>query len=153
MNSRTAIPSNSEDTEQLRRALEATGRRYTRQRAAIYDHLRKAESHPTAEEVYLAVRRHIPKISLATVYKALEALVQCRLADKFTSSEGPVRYDSHSGSHYHFRCLRTGRIGDLDTAFDPGLVARVAPHLIQDLHKQGFVVTGYRLEVVGQFVN
>jgi Fe2+ or Zn2+ uptake regulation protein len=153
MNSRTAIPSNSKDTEQLRRALEAAGRRFTRQRAAVYEHLRKAETHPTAEEVYLAVRRRIPKISLATVYKSLEALVQCRLADKFTSSEGPVRYDSHSGSHYHLGCLRTGRICDLDTHFDAGLVAKLAPHLVQDLRKQGFVVTGYRLEVVGQFVN
>ena len=137
----------------LREALEKAGWRFTRQRAAVYAYLRSVDSHPTAEEVYSAVRRCNPKISLATVYKSLEALVQCRLADKFTSSEGPVRYDSHSGSHYHLGCLRTGRICDLDTHFDAGLVAKLAPHLVQDLRKQGFVVTGYRLEVVGQFVN
>ena len=68
----------------MRGALEQAGWRYTRQRAAVFDYLCSVESHPTAEEVYLTVRRRLPKISLATVYKALEALVDCHLADKLT---------------------------------------------------------------------
>ena len=42
---------------------------------AVYDYLTESRHHPTAEDVYHAVRSTIPKISLATVYKALESLV------------------------------------------------------------------------------
>ena len=58
-----------------------------RERAAVYGYLEKVKSHPTAEEVYRAVRRDMPRISLATVYKALEALVESRLATKLTNGD------------------------------------------------------------------
>ena len=81
------------DPDALRDALEAAGWRCTPQRLAVYDHLSRAEHHPTAEEVYQAVKATIPKISLATVYKALEALVASGLAAKLTRRRrlGPVR--------------------------------------------------------------
>jgi Fur family transcriptional regulator, peroxide stress response regulator len=137
------------DSEQLRAALDRAGWRYTRQRAAVFEYLRAVESHPTAEEVYVAVRRQLPKISLATVYKALEALVASRLADKFNTGDGPARYDCHSDAHYHFRCLDSGDIHDLPTPYDPRLIDKLDPNLIEELRRQGFQVTGYRLEVLG----
>src|SRR6059058_4999281 len=99
--SRTASVAGNCAEAELRRALESAGWRYTRQRAAVYDHLRTAESHPTAEQVYLAVRERIPNISLATVYKALDALVHAGLAVKLARTDGPARYDSRRYAHYH----------------------------------------------------
>jgi Fe2+ or Zn2+ uptake regulation protein len=147
IDSTSSVPS----ARPLRQTLEEAGWRFTRQRAAVFDYLCLVESHPTAEEVYTSVRRQLPKISLATVYKALEALVDCRLAEKITSSDGPTRYDSHCGAHYHLRCLRTGQVRDLQTPFDPHLLEKLDPNLLEDLRRQGFQVTGYRLEVVGHF--
>jgi Fur family transcriptional regulator, peroxide stress response regulator len=135
----------------LRHALESAGWRYTRQRAAVYDYLRAARCHPTAEEVFAAVRSKIPKISLATVYKALEAMVDSQLANKLTSSDGPARYDLHNSEHYHLRCLTTGRVFDLPTPYDPHLIEKLDPGLLDELRKQRFQVTGYRLEVLGHF--
>jgi Fe2+ or Zn2+ uptake regulation protein len=134
---------------QLRSALDRAGWRCTRQRTAVFDYLRSVESHPTAEEVYLAVRRQLPKISLATVYKALEALVASHLADKLNTGDGPARYDCHCDAHYHFRCLDSGDIHDLPTHYDPQLLDKLDPNLIEELRRQGFHVTGYRLEVLG----
>src|SRR5262245_40832654 len=99
--------------DELRSVLEKSGWRFTRQRAAVYDHLRSATSHPTAEDVYAAVRQDIPNISLATVYKALEALVDCRVAAKLAGGDGPARYDCRTEAHYHLRCLRTQQVRDL----------------------------------------
>ncbi len=147
----TDTPSCTESARQLRSGLEQAGWRFTRQRAAVFDYLRSVESHPTAEEVYVQVRRQIPKISLATVYKALEALVDCHLANKLSSSDGPARYDCHSDAHYHLRCQRTGQVRDLETPFDPHLIDKLDPHLIERLRQQGFRVTGYHLEVLGHF--
>ena len=98
---------------ELRQALEQAGWRLTRQRAAVFDCLRSVDTHPTAEEVYAAVRTHIPNISLATVYKALEALVDCGLATKLDYADGPARYDHRTDAHYHLRCLATGQVRDL----------------------------------------
>jgi Fur family peroxide stress response transcriptional regulator len=137
------------DPDGLRTALEAAGWRYTPQRAAVYRELTHAEHHPTAEEVYQRVKATIPRISLATVYKALEALVASALATKLTAGDGSARYDARSEQHYHFRCLRSGAVEDLATPFDPDLIDKLDPGLMHDLERKGFRVTGYRLELVG----
>jgi Fe2+ or Zn2+ uptake regulation protein len=135
----------------VREALESAGCRYTSQRAAVFDHLEKVKTHPTAEEVYRAVRRQLPKISLATVYKALEALVAARLAAKLTNGDGAARYDCRGDDHYHLRDVATGEIRDLAIDFDPHLLSKLDPALVGKLAGSGFQVTGYRLEVLGRF--
>lgn len=139
------------DPKALRATLEAAGLRCTPQRLAVYDHLARAEHHPTAEEVFRAVRTEVPRISLATVYKALEALVETGVAARLpaTAGDSGARYDARRDPHYHFRCLRTGTVHDLPTDFDPDLVARLDPELAVYLSRRGFQVTGYRLELLG----
>jgi Fur family peroxide stress response transcriptional regulator len=143
------------DPDALRDALEAAGWRCTPQRLAVYDQLCRADHHPTAEEVFKGVRGSIPNISLATVYKALETLVDCGLATRLTagdaSASAPARYDGRGDHHYHLRCLRSGSVRDLATPFDPLLIDRLDPELTRRLAAEGFKVTGYRLELVGFF--
>jgi Fe2+ or Zn2+ uptake regulation protein len=135
----------------LRSALEAAGLRCTPQRLAVYDVLARSDHHPTADEVYRGVKIRIPNISLATVYKALEALEACGLAAKLAAGSGPALYDARSEGHYHLRCLRSGQIRDLPTPFDPDLIGKLDPELGRRLRDEGFRVTGYRLELVGYF--
>ena len=139
------------EPEGLRHALEAAGRRWTPQRAAVFAQLGRADVHPTAEEVYQGVKASIPSISLATVYKALETLVGCGLAAKLTDGDGSARYDARGDRHYHLRDLRSGAVHDLPTPFDPDLIAKLDPGLGPRLAAQGFTVTGYRLELVGYY--
>lgn len=135
----------------LRDALESAGLRPTPQRLAVYDELAGMPNHPTAEQVFVAVRARLPRISLATVYKALEALVAVGVVDRLgaESAAGSARYDARNDRHYHFRCLRTGTIHDLPTEYDPHLIDRIDPALADDLRSRGFQVTGYRLELLG----
>jgi Fur family transcriptional regulator, peroxide stress response regulator len=137
----------------LRRALEQAGWRFTRQRAAVFAYLHAAQAHPTAEQVFAAVRQHIPNISLATVYKALEALVDARLANRLAGDTGPTRYDGRSEPHYHLRCQRTGKVIDLPLPYDPNLLDKLDPQLIETLRREGFEITGHRLELIGRFVS
>jgi Fur family transcriptional regulator, peroxide stress response regulator len=125
----------------LREALEASGQRFTEQRAAVYRFLRGSFEHPTADEVFTAVRGEIADISLATVYKALETLVTCGLAAKLSYGDDSARYDARTDDHYHSRCLGCGMVRDV-----PGSVPTAVPSLqVGD----GFRVEGYRVEVVG----
>ncbi len=127
----------------LRNALEAKGQRYTEQRAAVYRFLLGTVMHPTADEVFTAVRSEIPDISLATVYKSLEALVGCELAMKLTYGDSAARYDARTDPHPHARCTVCGRVLDV-----PG---RIDTRMLESLGAvRGFTVEGYRLELVGR---
>jgi Fur family transcriptional regulator, peroxide stress response regulator len=137
-------------SNELRRALENAGWRCTRQRAAVYDHLCAAATHPTAEQVFSSVRGQMPNISLATVYKALEALVDAGLASRLGDGTGPARYDGRGEAHYHFRCERTGEIIDLPLPYDPQLLDKLGSHVQEKLREYGFEVVAHRLELVGR---
>src|SRR5262249_20926350 len=108
------------DAAHLRAVLNANGSRCTRHRTAVYAYLKRVDTHPSAEEVFRAVRLQEPGISLATVYNSLEALVDAKLAVKMCG-EGPARYDCRTENHYHVRCLRTGRVRDIEVPHDPTL--------------------------------
>jgi Fe2+ or Zn2+ uptake regulation protein len=142
--------SSCRDVTAVRDALQAAGCRYTLQRAAVLEFLESVQSHPTADEVYRGVLGRLPKISLATVYNALETLVAAQLAMKLTHGDGAARYDARCDAHYHVRDTATGQIRDLPVEFDPALLDRLDPRLVRRLARDGFRVTGYRLEVLGQ---
>jgi Fe2+ or Zn2+ uptake regulation protein len=126
----------------LRQALELNGQRYTDQRSAVYRFLCTTSAHPTADDVFTAVRGSLPDISLATVYKALETLVGCGLAVKLTYGDGSARYDGRTDPHPHARCTHCGSVMDL-----PGTLDTHTLHGLGTL--PGFQVRGFRLEVVG----
>ena len=136
-----SVPSPPPDAP-LREALEANGQRFTEQRAAVYRFLHDSTAHPTADEVYTAVRSELADISLATVYKALETLVGCGLATKLSYGDGSARYDPRTDEHFHARCLRCGRVRDVLAHSVSGALPTIEP-------TDGFHVEGYRLEVVG----
>lgn len=127
----------------LRRALEASGQRFTRQRAAVYRFLIGTVRHPTAEEVFLAVRGELEGISLATVYKSLETLVGCGLVTKLTYGDGSARYDGRTDLHHHARCLACGSVTDLPGLIDDSEIDGLRGGVV------GFQVTGFRVELEG----
>lgn len=126
----------------LREALEANGQRFTEQRSAVYRYLMNTDTHPTADDVFTAVRGAIPDISLATVYKSLETLVTCDLATKLTYGDGSARYDGRTDPHPHARCLSCGAVLDVPGRLNAGVLEGLGT-------VPGFSVEGYRLELVG----
>lgn len=130
----------------LRDALEANGQRFTEQRGAVYRFLCSSDEHPSADEVFTAVRSQIADISLATVYKALETLVSCGLASKLSYGDGSARYDARTDDHVHARCLRCGAVRDVHDRSVAGSIPTIHPD-------DGFRIEGYRLEVVGHCVD
>ena len=137
------MSSHSATDLRLREALDASGQRFTEQRAAIFRYLASTDVHPTADEVFLAVRQELPAISLATVYKSLETLVGCGLAVKLSYADHSARYDGRTDPHHHARCVACERVLDL-----PG---EISSGEIESLRGTagGFTVTGYRLELSG----
>jgi Fur family transcriptional regulator, peroxide stress response regulator len=128
--------------EVLRHELNTRGAQLTPQRAEVFHYLSEVEHHPTAEEVFFAVKPKLPRISLATVYKNLEALVKCGVVSKLTYGDASARYDIRTDHHYHTRCLECGKVSDLDAHGGAEFLKRIKP-------QAGFEVKDYRLELLG----
>ena len=97
----------------LRAAFHAGGLRLTRQRMAIYRELEGRYDHPDVERIFQAVKPRIPKISLFTVYRAMNALEGAGLVWRVATWRGHARYDANTGTHMHFLCENCGRIDDV----------------------------------------
>jgi Fur family ferric uptake transcriptional regulator len=121
---------------------EASASRRTRQRQIILEELRALRSHPTAAEVYAAVRRRLPRISLGTVYRNLERLAAAGEILKLRLGSAQSRFDGDTSQHYHVRCTHCGRMDDL--AIKPLRAIASAAASISD-----YQISGYRLEFVG----
>ncbi|MFA5308813.1 MAG: transcriptional repressor [Dehalococcoidales bacterium] len=117
-------------------------RRETRQRESILSYLRRAASHPTADMVYEAVKKEIPRISQGTVYRNLKVLRESGLVAELNLKGTVTRYEAKKDSHYHFRCESCGKVFDIDEPVDTALDRRVAA-------RTGFQVTHHQLEFRG----
>ena len=85
--------------------------RNTIQQIKILEYLCSVKTHPTAEEVYTAVKKQLPTITLATVYRNLSKLAEAGKILRFeTNSE--YRFDADTGCHQHCICKRCGKIID-----------------------------------------
>ena len=88
------------------------GRRNTTQRRIILEEIRRSQRHPTAAELYGAVRDRLPHISLGTVYRNLELLTDAGEIRKLGGPGQESRFDGITDTHYHLRCRMCGRIED-----------------------------------------
>lgn len=87
--------------------------RYSKQREVIKKYLKSVTSHPTAEEVHEALIVEYPNLSLGTVYRNLNLLVDNKEAIKLNTKNNVVRYDGNMLEHYHFTCKKCGCIKDI----------------------------------------
>ncbi|MFC1623414.1 Fur family transcriptional regulator [Patescibacteria group bacterium] len=85
--------------------------RNTSQKKVILEYLRSVTTHPTAEEIFEAVKKELPNISLATVYRNLESFCVQGLVLEI---DGDVRrFDADMSDHQHFICDECGKAFDL----------------------------------------
>lgn len=88
-------------------------KRHSKQRDAIIEYLAGTTSHPTAEDVYEAVKSEYPGIGIATVYRNLNQLSADGTIRKIECGSGIDRFDYRVSEHAHFTCARCGRVYDV----------------------------------------
>ncbi len=89
---------------QLTAILKAHHLKVTPQRLSIFKMLRQTSSHPSAETIYNSLIDEHPTMSLATVYKTLDAFVQHGLIQQLNLGEDHYRYDADASNHAHIQC-------------------------------------------------
>ncbi|HHU73807.1 MAG TPA: transcriptional repressor [Clostridiales bacterium] len=88
--------------------------KYSRQREAIKEYLAHTKEHPTADMVYMQIRKIYPNISLGTVYRNLNFLADKGEVQKIDCQDGSIRFDGKAEPHYHFLCKNCGCVKDLE---------------------------------------
>jgi Fe2+ or Zn2+ uptake regulation protein len=131
------IPKKSPAVDTLR----ARGLRLTEPRRLILEAVRATDAHPSAFAVYRKVRRRLPRVSLATVYRNLRRLAAEGFLLERAGVDG-LRFDGNVERHDHFTCLACRRVFDVPPAQATGARHRIAA-------RTGFEVLDHRVEFYG----
>lgn len=117
---------NSPNLANLKEKIAASGLKVTQQRMAILKAMHETEEHPSAEFLYKVLSKDYPALSLGTVYKTLDSLVEKGLVRKVFCPDGLKRYDVHTDSHSHLYCQDSQKIIDFE---DPELEQMIRSYL------------------------
>lgn len=113
----------------------------TVQRRVILEELVHRTDHPTADEMFDAVRDRLPGLSRTTVYRVLDTFVQVGAARKVFHTDAVVRFDPIRERHHHLVCERCRTLFDLDAS------------LVEDVElprsRGGFRIRGYSIIFTG----
>jgi len=89
------------------------GIRLSAHRLAVARFVLNTRSHPSAENVWDAVKRDFPMISRATVYNTINLFVDKGLLKRLRVGEGRVVYDPDLSPHHHLIDEDTGLVHDI----------------------------------------
>lgn len=88
--------------------------KFSRQRESIREYLSHTKSHPTADMIYTHIRNIYPNISLGTVYRNLNLLIEQGEIIKVECGDDMDHFDFDTSEHYHFICKQCSRVLDLE---------------------------------------
>jgi Fur family ferric uptake transcriptional regulator/Fur family peroxide stress response transcriptional regulator len=85
------------------------------QRVAIMHYLLEHFTHPTVDEIYMALFPSMPMLSKTTVYNTLKILAEQGVINMLTIDEKNTCFDADISPHAHFLCRKCGIIYDVKT--------------------------------------
>ncbi len=128
----------------FRELCKQSGLALTHQRQVVFDSLASMPEHhhPSPEEVFEKVRKLIPSISQATVYKTLHTFVEHGIVRELSPHHGTLRVDINTRAHHHLFCTQCKAVMDIgEEDVDPVTLRRGLPN--------GFRVERVTVEIQG----
>lgn len=126
----------------VRERFRRSGYTLTSQRRAVLEALKDFKGHPSAEEVYLVVKKRNPRVALGTVYQALSVLEEIGLIEAKHWSESPVRYDLNTEPHHDIRCVRCGEVTEIPGVEFEDFTARIRQNTPYEVTNAALVIEG-----------
>lgn len=107
--------------------------RYSKQRELVYQKVEQLCDHPTAEEIYDEAVKECPGLSLGTVYRNLNSLVDAGRVRRVSIPGQADRFDHTLRWHSHLYCTICGGVTDAEV--DEKQVMKLVSHqkgIVQD---------------------
>jgi Fur family peroxide stress response transcriptional regulator len=130
------------EARSFRELCQENGIAVTHQRQVLYEVMKTMHGHPSPEEVYAQVKKKVPAISLATVYKNIHLFVESGVFREVSMHHGSLRVEMNDESHHHMVCSKCKAITDIGEK-ELWLVSK------QDKLPGGFLVERYAVDVIG----
>jgi Fur family peroxide stress response transcriptional regulator len=133
---------------QVKQTFQEKGIKSTLPRVFIFQCLQGFKHHFSAEELFHKVSKKHPGVSLATIYKTLDILVQNKLIAKVVTNEDKVIYDYRTDQHIHLYCEKSKTIADHEDTELENLV-------LTYLQKKGipdFSIQQVQINIKGEFL-
>ena len=121
-----------------KRVLLDHGVRPLNHRVAVYRYLVDHQNHPTADDIYGELKKHMASISRTTVYNVLNLLCDHNVVKRIAIEKNEMRYDANITNHMHFKCLDCGTVYDLNSVTFPEV-----------LIPEGFTVEDVQVNITG----
>ena len=87
--------------------------KYSWQRQIILETIQEHKEHLSAKQIYGYARERCPHISLGTVYRNLNGLVEAGRVRRVSVPGQADRFDRTLADHDHMFCIRCGRVEDV----------------------------------------
>ena len=114
--------------------------RVTRQRSTIRAVVESADRPLSPTELYRAARTRLPRIGIATVYRAIRDLVEAGWLRQVEIPGEPARYErAGKPHHHHFLCRSCNSLWEV----------RACPTGVEQLAPDGFVTEGHEITLYG----
>ena len=127
-------------------SLQAQGLRNGGARRAVVEHLGVQPCCKSAQEIFDGIREQGGRVGIASVYRALEQLVELDLVQRVELGDGIARFEpSHADGdhHHHLVCDDCGKVEPFS---DPGLeraLEQTASRLAYDMRGHEVVLHGH----------
>ena len=111
-------------------------KRKTIQRSLVLETVQELRCHATADEIFETIVKKHPNISRGTVYRNLNLLSDMGEIHKIEMPSGADRFDHICREHYHAKCVKCGRVFDVEMEFMADIEKNIKD-------TRGFEITGH----------
>lgn len=86
---------------------------FSKQREIVLESLEEREDHLSPQELYVELKKKMPSIGIATVYRNLQELYKEGKIHKISMKFGPDRFGAILTPHIHFICKKCNSIQNI----------------------------------------
>jgi len=97
---------------EFKSALSSEGLRFTDQRLLILEDMLSSSDHRDCNEIYQSLMKKGFKVSIPTIYRTLDVLLDYGFIRKMDIGDGSIKYERKIGNphHDHMICIESGKI-------------------------------------------
>jgi Fur family peroxide stress response transcriptional regulator len=126
------------DLKQLQIKLKKRKIKPTYIRLKVLSYLEDGPKHPHAEQIFTAIKKDIPTVSMTSIYNTLDLFQKRGLIIPLFITGSEVRFDINVSPHQHFFCERCGKIFDLKGDYDYLKTKNIEGHKVIEI--QGYFI-------------